>query len=113
MPVWSKTLSNVSQLQLLLKIDTLGDGRIDEYPKLENAAIQETDDTKTRSKRSADTEYDYYKDTDYYNYYGVENPVRCSGFDLASTLSAWDDVHLCGTCYGCNYKCLIEIGRHV
>ena len=48
-----------------------------EYPKPKNAAIQQTDDTKTRSKRSSDTEYDYYKDTDYYNYYGVENPVRC------------------------------------
>ena len=92
MPVWSRTLSANSQLQLLMRVQTL-DGRNHAASKLRNIAVQETKNTKERPKRSSDTEYDYYKDTDYYTYYGVEDPVRY--FDVISTSSAPADRHLC------------------
>ncbi|XP_037072468.1 uncharacterized protein LOC119093502 isoform X2 [Pollicipes pollicipes] len=58
-------LANKSQLSLLLDVATLtGSSR---------TAKIDLNDT-TRVKRSSDTEYDYYKDVEYYNYYGVEDP---------------------------------------
>ena len=76
MLAWSKPASNYSQLQLLLMVEPSIDGRSHDSLKLGNRAPEKMNSNKTRTKRSSDTEYDYYKDTDYYNYYGVEDPVR-------------------------------------
>ena len=73
----SKPVSNQLQLQLLLKADSVSDERIPDLPRIKKEPIHGRTDVKARRKRSSDTEYDYYKDTDYYNYYGVEDPVSC------------------------------------
>ena len=78
MVAWSKPVSNYSRIQLFLMVEQSNDGRSHESLKLGNFPSEKMNNNKIRPKRSSDTEYDYYKDTDYYNYYGVEDPVRYS-----------------------------------